>query len=159
MGQVKLWKTVKLGTHRDAQSLLVDLMRNGVWVSDWAAAIMENAAFVLAKEGTVLNLANASAGDLGFDRPVPFDAICARALERGLLLCPAEAGPQLRRQYLNQPGNDGLLIAMKAIDAGGILYIFGISRYDGAARQLCTRWGDADRIWRPDCRFVWALSA
>ena len=56
-----------------------------------------------------------SVSELGFYRSAKYKDLCAKALELGLQLCPAEVGPALRLSYKDQPGGERLRIAMKAI--------------------------------------------
>ncbi len=149
-----VWKTITLGTHKDAKSLKKDLERNGFRVSDWSADIMTKPAFTLASEETKIDLVNVSVGELGFTKATPLRDIYARAIELGLKLCPAETGPQLRRQHADQPNGEWLRVAMEAITASdGYPRIFHVA-HDNFGRWLSTDWGGPDLAWDPDYRFV-----
>jgi len=91
----QVWKTIKLGTHKDAAALIQAIVENGLQVSEWALDIMGKPAFTLAAEETTLDLANISVADLGFAKATPLKEIYAKAIELGLSLCPADVGPQL----------------------------------------------------------------
>jgi hypothetical protein len=58
--------------------------------------------------------------ELGASVEVSLHDIYARAVALGFELCPAEVGPTLRLNYLDQPLGEFLRIAMQSV-----------SRYDG----------------------------
>jgi hypothetical protein len=71
--------------------------------------------------------------DLGFGEDgATVQEIYARALQIGLELCPAEVGPILRLNYLDQPVGEFLNIAMRPI-----------ARYDGELVDLTVGNGGA----------------
>ena len=155
----QIWKTIKLGTHKSVAALKQSIVENGLLVIDRAPEIISKPAFPLAMEEITLDLVNISATDLGFTKmhfPRILD-IYARAIEFGLLLCPAEGGLQLRRQYLDQPRGECLHVAMKAIaDLGGYLDIFRVG-HDEVGRFLGTYWVGPGSVLNPSYRFVFAL--
>ena len=72
--------------------------------------------------------------------------IYARAVALGFELCPAEVGPALRLNYLDQPPGDSLHIAMKPVAKyNGALIDFTVARAYGSDGFLLLG-GDA----RPD---------
>lgn len=153
----QLWKTIKLGTHKDAAALKQAIVENGIEVTNWAADIMGKPAFTLVDEEAMVDLINVSVADLGFTKATSLRDIYARAIELGLSLCPAEVGPQLRRQYLDQPKGEWLRVAMEAITASdGNPSIFHVG-HDAGGRYLSTDWDNPDNLWDPGCRFVFVL--
>jgi len=153
----QVWKTIKLGTHKDAAALIQAIVENGLQVSEWALDIMGKPAFTLAAEETTLDLANISVADLGFAKATPLKEIYAKAIELGLSLCPAEVGPQLRRQYLDQPKGEFLRIAMEAItDSKGDRRILEVG-HDDVGRNLYANLGNPDYLWNHDDRFVFVF--
>lgn len=143
-----LWKTIKLGTHKSVKALKGAITDAGQQISNWSNDIMGKRAFALASEETEVDLATATVAELGFTDAARYDAICARIRELGYDLCPAEVGPQLRRQYTDQPLNEWLVIAMEAIhDSDGNLNVFDVGHHDDG------RWLDT-YDFNPDNRFV-----
>jgi hypothetical protein len=144
-GDIPVWKTIALGTHRDVNVLRerLDSRHCGrdetppgtrlqaarvpgtktplpCRLGDSAAEIIGRPGFTLSKVRTEVHLAVLSVSELGFkDERATKAEIFARAQQLGLELCPAEVGPQLRLQYLDQPLGEALHIAMKPIATYG----------------------------------------
>lgn len=84
----------------------------------------------------------------------------ARRLPEGHVveLLPAEAGPQIRDQYEDQPENEILRIAMERIIAqNGFSYIFVVKRGEDGVRVLSTSWASPVGQWNLDAKFVYWL--
>lgn len=128
--ELKVWRRIKLGTGlKTADDFRGALKTNDLRIGDWASDILGKPAFTAAEQESEVDLVRMSVKDLGFKGNARFDEICARAKELGLELCPAEVGPQLRLQYLDQPKNEWLVIAMEAIrDSGGNLFVFYVAQ-------------------------------
>jgi hypothetical protein len=126
----KVWKTITLGTcHKTADDFRTAFQAAGCYIADGAHDILGSAAFRCADQESELDFVVRSVADLGFRASASYQNICARARELGLELCPAEVGPQLRLQYLNQPFTHWLQIAMEPlIHSSGRLVIFSIDR-------------------------------
>jgi hypothetical protein len=99
-----------------------------IWVGDEADEILGRPAFPFNKRPFELDLVILSVFELGFgDRASRNDPelgasveaslsdIYARAASLGFELCPVEAGPALRLNYLDQPLGEFLHIAMKPV--------------------------------------------
>ena len=145
------WKTVTLGTYEDVESLKNGLERRGFKVGSGVNDTITKSTklpFRVAEEKTKVNLVNVSVGELGFTKVTPLRDIYARAIQRGLSLCPAEVGPQLRLQYANQPVGEWLHIAMEAIinPCGCIPFIFLIGR-NKEGLWLSDTWGGLSCEW------------
>ncbi|OGY90598.1 MAG: hypothetical protein A3B30_00110 [Candidatus Komeilibacteria bacterium RIFCSPLOWO2_01_FULL_52_15] len=155
------WKTIKLGTHKDALALESALKDADFQILDWANDIMGKPAFTLASEETSIDLVTATVAELGFTRSSGYNAICGRIRELGYELCPAEVGPQLRFQYKDQPLGKLLVIAMEAIassldaifDPRAVLNVFYVEHNDGG-QGLSTLYGGPGDVFNPDVRFV-----
>jgi len=89
-------------------------------------------------------------------RTAKLDEIYTRAAELGLRLLPAEAGAQLRLQYLDQPVGEWLHIAMQPVAAGsGNPLIFEIGN-SGAGLKLIGV--GANNEFYSNARFVFAIA-
>ncbi len=156
--EILVLKTIKLGTGLvTADDFRGALKTNDLRIGDWAFDILGKEAFTAATEEQEVNLVRMSVKDLGFKGNARFDEICARGKELGLELCPSEVGPQLRLQYLDQPKNEWLIIAMEAIrDSHGLLDVFGVGHVDDG-RWLNAYYGHPDSTWNPDYQFVFVL--
>jgi hypothetical protein len=148
------WKTIKIGTQKSVKDLTKALTGNGFRISDWAGDILKK--ITLADAETEIELVLVSVADLGFTKATRRDAIYDRAKELGLDLVPAEAGPQLRLQYTDQPMNEWMLMAMEPItDSDGAPYVFSVGRHDDG-RWLRSSDGNPGITWDPDDRWVFA---
>ena len=147
------WKTITIGNiSRD--KFTPTLKERGMNFRNWSADMMKQDAFVVAQKEEQIDLVNVSVAELGFDRATRYDAICQRAKERGLDLCPPEVGPQLRLQYLDQPHGEWIRVAMEAIrDSDGDLNVFGVE-HGGDGLWLIGGCGGPVDLWGPDDRFV-----
>ena len=152
-----VWKTIKLGTHKDADSLCKAMKKANFTIGDWANDILGKPAFTVASAEEEIQLVNLSVADLGFKEGANYENICSKAKQLGLELCPNEVGPQLRLQYKDQPKGEYLRIAMEPItDSGGNLSLFGVARGDDGLWL----YGDSGRsglFWGADGRFVFRL--
>ncbi len=148
-----IWRTITIGNiARDQFGSM--LKERGMNVSDWSVDIMKQGAFTVAEQEEQIDLVNVSVAELGFDKAIRYDAICARAKERGLELCPPEVGPQLRLQYLDQSLGEWLRVAMEAIrGSDGDLNVFRVEHHDDGL-WLGSYYGKPDDLWYPGGRFV-----
>lgn len=150
-----VWRTIKIGTGiEDGVSFCCELERKDFRIGDWARDMLGQKAFTVATAEEDVDLVRLSVADLGYKEGARYDAICARAIEMGLELCPAEVGPQLRLQYPDQPPDEWFLIAMEAIrDSDGDLRVFRVEHL-GAGLWLYSNCGDPALCWFPGRRFV-----
>jgi hypothetical protein len=151
----KVWKTITLGTrHKTAEDFRTALLAAGCYIADGADDILRSATFQTAAQETEIDIIVTSVAGLGFQRFPTYEEICARAREHSFELCPAEVGPQLRLQYLNQPFTHWLQIAMEPlIHSSGRFVIFSVERSFGG-RYLGTRYSSPDGICYSPQRFV-----
>lgn len=154
-----VWKTIKLGTLKNADEFRKALKKDGFKIGDWGNDILGKPAFTVSSEEEEIQLANVSVADLGFKNGANYGDICAKAKALGLELCPNEVGPQLRLQYKDQPKGECLRIAMKPItDSDGDLNIFSVGHdvvlwLDGNYGS----YGISDNFWNASSRFVFRL--
>ncbi|OQA35593.1 MAG: hypothetical protein BWY53_00749 [Parcubacteria group bacterium ADurb.Bin326] len=128
---------------------LIEEMKTQFKISPYAESMLKNADFTVSQEKENLTLIRLKVQDLGFSSGATTKEIFEKAEELGLELCPAETGPQLRKQYLNQPMNEWFSIAMKPIsDSGGNADVFRLARGEDGL-WLVDRWTGPDGRWRP----------
>jgi hypothetical protein len=142
--QIPTWKTITLGTYRNVNVLrealdaahcgagyrAVEIAGPSPVVADAqppgappcrlgvaASEIIGRPAFTLSKTRTDVDLVVLSVVELGLGEETDpsLKDIYARAESLGFALCPAEVGPQLRLQYLDQPTGELLHVAMQPI--------------------------------------------
>lgn len=120
-----------------------------------AAEIIGRPAFALSKSRASLDLVVLTPADLGLaGTSVEVAAVYARAALLGFALCPAEVGPQLRLQYLDQPLGEALHIAMQPIARyTSEPTVFAIIN-GGAGLLLVGSDGDLDLVVPTTRRFV-----
>lgn len=151
----KTWKTIKLGTGlQTADDFYKEIKKVRVKIGDWANDILGKPIFTVAACEVEVELVVASVAELGFKSGATRKDIYVRAQELGLDLCPPEVGPQLRLQYMDQPGGEWLVIAMEPVtDSDGDLHLFCVA-YDAGVRWLHAFDGDPGRFWHGYYRFV-----
>ena len=153
----KVWKTIKLGTLKNADEFRKALKKADCKIGDWGNDILGKPAFMVASAEEEIQLVNLSVAELGFKNGANYGDICAKAKELGLELCPNEVGPQLRLQYKDQPKGEYLRIAMEPITGSdGHLDIFRVDR-DGGDLWLSGSIGRSGDFWRANYRFVFRL--
>ena len=153
----QVFKTIKLGTGlKTADDFRKSLKDNGFSIGDWANDILGKSQFTVATKETKIDLVVISVAELGFKNGATREQIYTRAKERGLDLCPAEVGPQLRLQYKDQPNGEVLIVAMEPISGSdGVLRLFSVLRRD-SDMWLCSYYGGPDDVWYSDDRFVFS---
>ena len=154
----KVWKTIQLGTHKDASTLLGAMKNEGLKVSDYSKDIMGKPDFTVASEQTNIQLVLVSVAELGYPKGARRDAIYKRAIQFGLSFVPAEVGPQLRRQNKGQSKGEWHLTAMEPItDSDGCLGVFGVEHDHLGGLWLSTNDGSPGRFWDGCVVWVFAL--
>lgn len=148
-----IWKTVRLGTCKSSSGYAKALRSAGMRIGGWGGDILSKISY--SKEEIDLNLVVLSVAELGFKEGATYVEICAKAIQLGLELCPAEVGPALLLQYGDPPQRgERLYIAMEAI-SNRLNYrcIFTVEHNAGA-------WLDGDNgghlvhFWSAAARFV-----
>lgn len=133
---LEVWKTINLGTcPKTADDFRQAIARASGQVSGLANDIMDTPDFTqsIAKSPMELDLFVATTAEiLGENgKGGTLSEIYAGIARIGGNLLPAEAGPQLRLQYTDQPHGERLLMAMEPIkSSGGDLYVFFVRRGD-----------------------------
>jgi hypothetical protein len=179
---IPIWRTIKLGTYKNVNLLREDLdsphcgadarlgnapgrpagirsttslANQRCALGDLASEIIGRPAFALSKMKTEVDLVVLSVAELGFgDEGAAVADIYARAKQLGFQLSPAEVGPQLRLQYLDQPVGEFLRIAMEPITAyGGEIVDLTVGN-GGAGLLLVGGIGGYGLVMQPATRFV-----
>ena len=115
---IPVWKTITIGELAGVNAVraAMDVAPCPIFIGDWADEILGRPSFPFSRKPTELDLVVVSVADLGFgDQGAPLRDIYARALASGLELCPAEVGPVLRLNYLDQPPGEFLHVAMRPV--------------------------------------------
>lgn len=147
-----VWKTVKLGLHKSPDDYRAAIKSAKQKIGSWGDDILGR--ITCSQEETDVDLVVLSVGDLGFKDGARYADICAKAVELGLELCPAEVGPALRLQYDDQPRGEWVLIAMEAItDRYGYRSIFNVA-HGGGELWLSGHGGCPGCFWSAEYRFA-----
>jgi hypothetical protein len=147
--ETPIWKTITVGGSKGVNAIrsAIETAPCPMWIGDEADEILGRPAFPFIKAPVELDLVVLSVSDLlgwfgdpasgnDIDPGVTVRAslrdIYVRAVSLGFELCPAEVGPALRLNYLDQPVGEFLQIAMKPV-----------TRYNGALVTFTLGGGDA----------------
>jgi len=126
-------------------------------IGDAADEILGRPAFLYAKEKTELELTVVSAADLGVESEAALADVYKQAKQFGLVLCPAEVGPQLRLDYRDQPRGESLSIAMEPVATySGEPTILSLVNFDNGLALLGSD-GRSEFMVPRYFRFVFAL--
>jgi hypothetical protein len=128
--ETSVWKTITVGGSKGVSAIraAIETAPCSIWFSEEADEILGRPAFPFIKAPVDLDLVVLSVSELGFGNPASSDDaelrasvqvslrdIYVRAVSLGFELCPAEVGPALRLDYLDQPLGEFLHIAMKPV--------------------------------------------
>jgi|JI8StandDraft_1071087.scaffolds.fasta_scaffold00105_34 hypothetical protein len=142
--RIKL-ETITIGG-KSKEQLKQELNDGGFLVYQTAEYMMDSQEFAMSPDKHEQKLVQFNIGALGLER-YTVQNIYARAAELGLELCPAEVGPEYRRQYTDQPMSEYVHVAMKPItDADGNPRVFYVGRFDAGA-WLDDRWARPAHEW------------
>lgn len=151
-----IWKTIKLGTRPNPAGYRKALKKARVEIGTYADQILTKTG-VAAVEGDV-DLVRITGAELGFTQAATRAEIYERAFSLGLERCPAEVGPRLREEYLDQPNSDWVLIGMEPIaGSDGDLRVFHLGRGGGGQSWLDADWGRPGHRWSPEGSWVFVL--
>lgn len=155
VADIPIWKRITLGTHKGVGAMRAALEAAKVRIGDSADEILGRPAFPYGTTKTELDLVVLAVADLGFaERWASLGDIHNRAAQLGLELCPAEAGPQLRLAYRDQPLGEFLQIAMRPIATyAGALTTLTLANA-GTGLLLLGGRGDPDLMLHTSAKFV-----
>jgi len=112
----KVWKTITLGRFANTFALRNALDAAGCGIGDLAEQILARPAFTLNPVNVDVDLVVVSGAELGMPTESSLADVYARAQSHGLALAPAEVGPLLRLQYLDQSVGEFLHVGMTPIN-------------------------------------------
>jgi len=142
---------------KSAEQLISEMEAAGVCIFDSAKSMLKNREFVPGKNREEATFIRLTYADLGFKGVVTIDQIYERAQNLGLELCPADAGPNYRLKYRNQPLHEWFFMGMKPIAvSGGRPGVFLLGR-GGVGLWLGGGWARPGGGWSPDDGFVFRL--
>jgi hypothetical protein len=154
---IPVWKTITIGELPGVNAVraAIDAAPCTISIGEWADEILGRPAFPFRRTKIDLDLAVVTVAQLGFgERGAALGHIHARAIALGLELCPAEAGPILRLNYLDQPPGEFLHIGMHPVARySGELVDFTLGN-GGAGLLLIGGDGRPDLIIPGSSRFV-----
>jgi len=157
----EVWKTIILDAElRTADDFRRTLLSGGFYKDDGVNDMLNNSALDVATSEVKVQLVNISAAELGFScNIIPLINIYRKAISLGLELCPDNLGPQLRVQYMDQPADEYLHVAMEQIKcaSGDFVYTIecdkegkkGINSFEVNMRSSCLR--------DSNCRFIFII--
>ena len=118
VSQTPIWKTVTIGEYKGANAVraAIDAAPCPIAMGDLADEILGRPAFPFSRSKFDIDLVVVSVAELGFGPDgASLRDIYTRAGTFGLDLCPAEVGPILRLNYLDQPLGEFLHVAMHPV--------------------------------------------
>ncbi|MDP2652233.1 MAG: hypothetical protein Q8O94_03785 [bacterium] len=135
-----IWeKEVKLKGEMTGGQLISVMKKADIEIGDSARHMLQDAEYVVSSETRIVHLACCEIGDLGFSRSVKTPKLWAK-LKQTNSLCPQDAGPHLRCQFMEQPIGEWALVAMNPISMNlrsrGIFFLGCNKNSNGKSRKL-----------------------
>jgi len=151
-----VWKVIELGTYKSIDEIWESFEDKGIGLSNCGNDILSK--ILLTKTKKEVTLHKATVKELTGKHVATIREIYEAIRIKGYELCPAEVGPQLRLQYLDQSKLEPLLIAMEPVtDRDGNPSVFGL--YSGGARlRLYGNYSQSVDGWDSDNQFVFLAS-
>jgi hypothetical protein len=146
-------RTVEVG-HLTKPELLQEFERHSIKMNDMGKRLFADAPFARSESSCILKTVELQVRHLGFYKGAIWADIFRAAIERGLALCPIEAGPYLRLQYLDQPEGFWITVASQKLrdidDYPNGFYLRRLT--DGLWLRGYT--ASPDHLWKPDEHFI-----
>jgi hypothetical protein len=157
-GRFQIWRTTTLGSYKGVNAYRDALDAAKIKIGDAADEILGRPAFPYVRRKTDLELTVVSAAELGVESESALADVYNRARQLGLVLCPAEVGPQLRLDYRDQPLGESLIIAMEPVNTyGGDPTILSLVNFVGSGLALLGSDGRSEFRVPRYLRFVFGL--
>lgn len=140
-------------TCNDAKSYISALESGGCKVGDWTRDIMNKPAFMVGFDIDTVELMSATVKEL-IGKNLATTVEVFAAIRKVGALCPAWVGSELRKQYMDQPKGEWLVIGMEPIaDSLGRFEVFNVT-HGSSGLWLNTSDTRPDDHWDGDNRFV-----
>lgn len=153
----QIWRTTTLGSYKGVDSYRDALDAAKIKIGNAADEILGRPAFPYVRGKTHVELTVVSAAELGVESESALAEVYNRASQLGLVLCPAEVGPQLRLDYRDQPLGESILIAMEPVSTySGEPTILSLVNF-GSGLALLASDGRSEFMVSPYVRFVFAF--
>ena len=151
----QIWRRTTLGSYKgvDAYRDALDAAKIKIGVA--ADEILGRPAFPYVSGKMDVELTVVSAAELGVESESALADVYNRARQLGLVLCPAEVGPQLRLDYRDQPLGESLIVAMEPVNTYEPTILSLVNWGTGLA--LLGGSGQSDFMVHGYLRFVFAL--
>lgn len=149
------WKTIHVGMYKTPDSLRAALIQKRTSINIRAGYLLRTNP--LSKTVHELDLIRTSVKRLGLPQFSSLHRIYARAEDKGYGLLPSEAGPYLRLQYTDQPGQEWLIIATQSMldqRKNEVLYHVGVMRHLHDMLYLEVINGDPSAEWCRGREFI-----
>lgn len=166
----KVWKTIKVGTHSTVDELFETFEKNIGWFpSNGANELLTHPSvrqhIKLSPKETSVDLVIVDLWDLGFAPNATYALISGAARDLGLEFCSEEVALQLRLQYVDQPEDERLLVAMNGVYRGQDYdnkCLFELMRERHGMPQdrkllFYIRGCSEDSVWQAKQKFVFVL--
>jgi hypothetical protein len=149
--------TIRNGTTTTKETLIAEVEAVAAEVSDYAKSMIQNEAFTLIQHTAKTDLVQLSIADLGFTTNPRTDEFMtakfcvewsAKYLDGYVIeLCQPEDGPQLRKQWKDQPKGTVVWCAMERLnDDNENLSVWAVGRDFSEALWLSGEWSGASGI-------------
>jgi hypothetical protein len=154
-GEIRKFEAIIGG--KTKEKLRQELEEQKINVSGYAQEMIQSKYFTTQNNKEQITLVRLKVRDLGFTNGATTQEIYDKAKQLGLDLCPAEIGPNLRLQYIDQPLGEWFFVAMEQIrDRGGFPNVFNLER-DGDGLWLFDIWANPGYRWNPVDEFAFCL--
>ena len=151
-----IWKVIKLGTYKSIEDIRESFKKKGIHITDGAEYMLSKIPLAKIETKVTLHIRTVKelTGKNSATKKEIYKAICAK----GYGLCPAELGPLLRLQYLDQPFDEWINIAMEPVHGRrGNPCAFDLNS-GGAGLGLGGSGAQSDGRWPSDDQFVFLAS-
>jgi hypothetical protein len=149
-------RTIELGSLTKAE-LLKTFAQHSIQMNEMGTRLFADAPCTPAEDSCHLETVELKVRDLGIPAGSTSAQIFQAASQLGLDLCPVDAGPYLRLQYLDQPEGHWITVASPKLREGDYPNGFYLRRLpDGL--WLRGYWAAPEHVWDADDHFIFCRS-